>query len=141
MSDLWMSSPIPFSVMVGQSVRTSQETPTLVGDLRKSDPGSGLIAFGLSFTRGFEMPELTLQPGVLLLQPLSFHLDVFHALRGTDRHFLDDLDKAPETQNDDKGGNFLDDTTRQSVNEETSNNDQGVEKVKPGPEVSCINCQ
>lgn len=93
------------------------------------------VTLDLPFGCELERPELALQLSILLLQLLRSHLDIFHLLRGSDGQFLDDLDKAPETQNDDERRDFLHSTTRQGIDEETSDDDQGIKDVEPGAEV------
>lgn len=139
-----MSSPSLFSVIMWKSVLaylTSRRRPHSSDTSDDVAPSSGLVAFSFSFARRFELPEFVLQRSVLRFQPLSFHLDIFHPLRGTDRHLLDDLDKTPETQYDDERRDFLNNTTCQGINKETGNNDQGVEEMEPRSEVPSNNCQ
>lgn len=82
------------------------------------------------------LPQLILQPGVLPLQLLDPHLEVLHLFARTDAHFLDDLDEAPKTQDDDQRGNLLDDAAGEDVDEEAGDDDQGIEYVEPRSEIT-----
>lgn len=91
----------------------------------------------LSFAPGnLEPLELNLQLGILLLQHLHPQFQILHLLGRTDAQLLDDLDKTPETQDDNQRRHFLENTVRQDVNEKARNDDESVEDVKPRVEVS-----
>lgn len=76
------------------------------------------------------------QVGVLLLQLLDLHLEVLHLLTRTNTHFLDNFDETPETKYDDKGSNFFDDATRQDIDQEADNDNQGIKYMEPRVKIS-----
>lgn len=78
------------------------------------------------------------QPLILLLQLLNPVLQPGHLLLGPDAELLDDLEEAPETQDDDEGGDFFEDAVQQHVGDEAGEDDEGVEDVEFGGEVLVV---
>lgn len=86
----------------------------------------------LTLTCRCELPELVPQASILLLEPINLHLEVFHPLSACDAQLLDNLDKPPQTQDDNERCNLLDNTMRQDVDEKTGDNDCSIKDMEPG---------
>jgi len=99
-----------------------------------------MLLAALTFTN-LGPADLFLESLILLLELLQLQLNLLHALRLADAQLLDDLHEAPEAEHDDERRDLLDDAARQQVNDEAGDDDEPVEYVEPGVEVSRITCQ
>jgi len=63
----------------------------------------------LLIQRPFLLLQFHLQVPIFRLQLLDPKLQTGHLLFGTNAEFLDDLEEAPETEDDNEGSNFLED--------------------------------
>lgn len=85
---------------------------------------------------GIRPVQFGFQIGVLLLQLFDLHLEVLHLLTRTNTHFLDNFNETPETKYDDKRSDLFDDASRQDIDQEADNNNQGIKYVEPRVEIS-----
>ncbi len=84
--------------------------------------------------------RLNLAPEIFILALELQHLclNILHPLRCPDTKLLDNLDKAPEPEDDDNGCDFLEDALGQDVDNEARDDDEGVEAVEPVVEESFL---
>lgn len=80
--------------------------------------------------------QLRSQIPILRLELLNLELESSHLLLGTNAELLNNLKEAPEAQDDDQRGHFLEHAVEENVCDEACQNDNGIEDVESGVEVS-----
>jgi hypothetical protein len=86
-----------------------------------------------SFT---QVLNLASHEAILPLQFMYLLLHILDLLFCANAELLDDLENSPQSQDDDKRSDLFENAVQDDVDNETGEDDESVEAVEPGAEVS-----